>query len=197
MLINKGDIRTYCKLGWNVEGADPFIQEAQDTMEAMLPPTLFSAIESMVEAGYGQWSRQTTYAAGDKVMWDGIQYKCILISTANEPPNATYWTVQSLQTAWDYLKIYLVYLSYSKFLTEHGIVVTHMGIERYSAESATPASAAERAGMVNKYRDKANSAWGKFMKWIDDESYTIDTVSYPFTGTDIVEHKSSWGFFDA
>jgi len=39
------------------------------------------------------WSSLITYAAGDVVQHEQRSYTCILASTNNEPPNATYWTV--------------------------------------------------------------------------------------------------------
>ena len=39
------------------------------------------------------WSASVTYAVGDVVQNDERSYTCILASTNNEPPNATYWTI--------------------------------------------------------------------------------------------------------
>ena len=41
----------------------------------------------------GAWDSETTYAVNDVVTNDGSCYICILASTNNEPPNATYWAV--------------------------------------------------------------------------------------------------------
>jgi len=39
------------------------------------------------------WNATDTYAVGDIVQNDQRSYTCILASTNNEPPNATYWTI--------------------------------------------------------------------------------------------------------
>jgi len=39
------------------------------------------------------WNSTKTYAVGDVVQNDQRSYTCILASTNNEPPNATYWTI--------------------------------------------------------------------------------------------------------
>jgi len=43
----------------------------------------------------GIWNATTTFAVGEVCTLDGVAYECILGSTNNEPPNATYWTVFS------------------------------------------------------------------------------------------------------
>mgnify|MGYP002624405895 CR=1 FL=1 len=40
----------------------------------------------------GTWSSSTAYVVDDVVYNDGSAYVCILASTNNEPPNATYWS---------------------------------------------------------------------------------------------------------
>ena len=39
------------------------------------------------------WNASTTYSVGDVVQHEQRSYTCILESTDNEPPNATYWTI--------------------------------------------------------------------------------------------------------
>jgi len=39
------------------------------------------------------WNALTTYAVGNVVQHEERSYTCILASTNNEPPNATYWTI--------------------------------------------------------------------------------------------------------
>ena len=41
----------------------------------------------------GIWNATTTFEVGEICTLDGIAYECILESTNNQPPNATYWTV--------------------------------------------------------------------------------------------------------
>lgn len=43
----------------------------------------------------GIWNATTTFAVGEICTLDGVAYECILESTNNQPPNATYWTVFS------------------------------------------------------------------------------------------------------
>ena len=67
MLINNADIRTYCKLGYNVANADIYIEEAQDEFEAKISATLFSRFE-VVET-YIAWAGATAYVVGDYVTY--------------------------------------------------------------------------------------------------------------------------------
>jgi hypothetical protein len=46
----------------------------------------------------GDWSDAVTYAVDDWVEHNGAAYKCILASTNDEPPNATYWDLISDNT---------------------------------------------------------------------------------------------------
>lgn len=48
----------------------------------------------------GAWDSGTTYSANDVVTHNGSAYICILASTNNEPPNATYWTLISEGVDW-------------------------------------------------------------------------------------------------
>ena len=48
---------------------------------------LFSALAK------GTWDSGTAYTIGDIVDNDGSSYACIVNSTNNEPPNATYWAL--------------------------------------------------------------------------------------------------------
>lgn len=41
------------------------------------------------------WSGATTYAVGDVVLVNNIQYVCILANTNHTPPNATYWVAST------------------------------------------------------------------------------------------------------
>jgi hypothetical protein len=45
------------------------------------------------ELAKGAWSIATAYTPGDFVTHGGASYVCILNSTGNEPPNATYWAL--------------------------------------------------------------------------------------------------------
>ena len=43
----------------------------------------------------GIWNATTTFEVGEVCTLSGVAYECILESTNNQPPNATYWTVFS------------------------------------------------------------------------------------------------------
>lgn len=195
MLINNADIRTYCKIGFNVVAADIYIQDAQDDIEKKLPATLFARFE-VVET-YIAWAIATAYVVGNYVTYNGSLWKCLVNNTGSAPAsdNAN-WDEQDIYVGFLLIQKSLAYSAYSKMLVEHGIAISGDGIIKYSgAESQTAVTAAERAALVNKYRNKGDAAFGEFMKWIDDEAYTVDSVSYPFTGVDIVTHKHNFGIF--
>lgn len=50
--------------------------------------------EEYADTDSTDWSSATTYAVGDyaRLASTGVWYRCILASTNNTPPNATYWT---------------------------------------------------------------------------------------------------------
>lgn len=52
----------------------------------------FAGIISLYPGIRPEWDATTTWAVDDIVAWEGFFYVCILESTNNEPPNATYWT---------------------------------------------------------------------------------------------------------
>ena len=195
MLINNADIRTYCKLGYNVANADIYIEEAQDEFEAKISDTLFSRFE--VVNTYIAWAIATAYVVGNYVTYSGSLWKCLVNNTGSTPAagNAN-WGVQEIYVGFLIAQKHLALASYSKFLEEHGFEVQGDGVVKYNgAESQIAVTPQERADMVNRYRNRGDAHFTKFMKWIDDLNYEVDSVSYPFTDTDIVTHQDKFGIF--
>ena len=71
----------------------------------------------------GAWSSQTTYNADEIIVYGGVAYLCILESTNNEPPNATYWTAQGSTTQIGALC---------------ALLAAHTGAEYYTQEPHSP-----------------------------------------------------------
>ncbi len=195
MLISNADIRTYCKIGFNVSAADTYIQDAQDELERKLPATLFARFE-VVET-YSAWAIATAYVVGNYVTYAGSLWKCLVNNTGSAPASDnTNWDLQDIYVGFLLIQKSLAYSAYSKFLVEHGIEVQGSGLVKYSgADSQTAVSASERAALVNKYKNKGDAAFMEFLKWIDDASYEVDGVEYLFTSVDIIPHKNNFGIF--
>lgn len=195
MLISNSHIRTYCKLGYNVTSADIYIQDAQDEFEKKINAALFTRFETV--ATYIAWAVGTTYVANNYVTYGGSLWKCLVGNLASTPATGnSNWDEQDIYEGFLIVQQHLAYSAFSKMLVEHGIEVQGSGLVKYSgADSQTAVSATERAALVNKYKNKGDSIYMKFSKWIFDLDYTIDGVEYPFTSVDIITHKNKFGIF--
>jgi len=81
-----------------IEGNDYIVVRAVGVMQKYFAHYIDKIDEGRVYTDCyvsGIWNSTTAFVVGDIVTLDGIAYQCILNSTNNEPPNATYWTVFS------------------------------------------------------------------------------------------------------
>ena len=79
------------------------------------------------------WSSTTTYAVGDVVQNDERSYTCILASTNNEPPNATYWTILGAEE-----------MSYAMLNDERVFAILFVNVTHGGGECWQPADSGQR-----------------------------------------------------
>lgn len=195
MIISASNIRQYAKLRFNVTDIDIYIEEAQEYLKKKMNSDLYDRM--LVVSTYSAWSNATAYTAGNYVTYSGSLWKCLVGNTNSAPTSVnTNWDEQDIYEGFLILQKSLSYIALSKMLIEHGIEIQADGLVKYSgAESQTAVSSDERAALVNKYQNKGDSVFTEFLTWIDDVSYLVDTVSYPFTSSDIRKNKTDFGIF--
>ena len=52
----------------------------------------YNGTSSLYPGAIDEWDAVTVWVVNKIIAWEGYFYICILESTNNEPPNATYWT---------------------------------------------------------------------------------------------------------
>lgn len=76
--------------------------------------------EEMEDTASTDWSALTTYAVGDyaRLASTGVWYRCILATTNNTPPNATYWTAVDRAPRLVFTDVADAYLEYTSAVTD-------------------------------------------------------------------------------
>ena len=121
----------------------------------------------------GAWSSSTAYVVDDVVESGGNTYVCILASTNNEPPNATYWELMA-QKGTD-----------TSVATTQGDIIYHNGTSLARLPAGTSGEALITGG------SGANPSWGtsggviqvKTARQSATESWTADNVMVGPTAT--------------
>lgn len=93
----------------------------------------------------------------------------------------------------NYVKDFLVYAAFSRFLAYHGSIVAQNGIREYVDNTSQPISDIARAQLIKEAEKDMKIALSVMMKAASDASYTWDGVTYNFNENCNVEKISSFG----
>jgi hypothetical protein len=183
MLINKTDIKYYTQFTLNIEDRiiNPSILDAE---EYDLRPTVGDAMTdkflSDFPNGILDWNISTVYGVGEFVIYNSVAYKSLNGNTGEQPNLFPFdWEVNQLATFYyNFVKPYLVFYSYSRFLLWIGSNLTQYGLREINEETSIPVSDQRRAELIRDIQQKG-SIWNSRLKnKLCKENYIFDTISY-------------------
>lgn len=184
MLINKQDIKNYVQFTLNIENRiiDPNILDSQ---EYDLRPMLGDAMYLQLETDFSNiilanWDIADTYQVNDFVIYNNIVYKALVITTGNQPDiNPADWEENELGTFYiKYLKPYLVFKSFSRFLLWIGRNITQYGLREMNEETSVPVSDEGRSALIKDIKGKASIWENRISNYLCDVHWTFDTIKY-------------------
>lgn len=181
--LNKEDFGKYVQLTVNLESRliDPHISDAYlFDVVPVLSDTMMDAIKAVLDINPIQWSKNTTYAVGDKVFYDGVYYSCAVVNTDSLPTSSnTNWEQIDLMTFWlEYVKPYFVLSAYSRFLLWHGANITQFGTRQINEDTSTEISDKRRGELMADIRNKINTYLSRLNKKFSSVNGVFDGVTY-------------------
>lgn len=183
MLINKTDIKYYTQFTLNIENRmiDPSIFDAQ---EYDLRPTVGDAMTDKFlldfPNGILNWDIATSYTPNDFVIYNSIAYNSLTINIGQQPDLfPADWAINELGTFYyNFIKPYLVFNSYSRFLLWIGSNLTQYGLREINEETSISVSDQRRAELIRDIQQKS-SIWNSRLKnKLCKVNYIFDTISY-------------------
>lgn len=187
MLIEKTQFKDYVdfsdnisdkKLAGSIRDAHVF------DFEPLVPAAFYSALKELIESNIPQWSRTSSYVIGDKAYSTINQkkYVAIAINADLEPSaNSAKWTEIRLATLFDdYVKPYLIYSAFSRYLLWAGRHVAQGGIRVMNDDTSVEISDKSRGELIADIDNKKSFSLSRLMKTLSDNSYTYDGVLYAF-----------------
>lgn len=162
----------------------------EDDLRPRLKSTLFDRIVDVYDIS--TWSNVATYADGDEVKLNDRGYQANQATSAGQSPltHPAKWDEIEIWDVWrDYIKPYLVYRTFARYLTWAGVSISMAGAVSHKDPVYDQLSDERRARLVNSADASADTAWVKFTKYMSDNSWTIDTVDYRPDSDTIQETK--------
>lgn len=93
----------------------------------------------------------------------------------------------------DYVKEFLVYAAYNRFLAYHGSIIAQNGIREYVDATSQPITDVMRAQLIKEAEKDMNIAKTVMLKQANDVDYTWDSVVYNFNADCEITNKTSFG----
>lgn len=152
----------------------------------------WNALAAQLTVTAAAYNGATAYTAGDAVLQGGVTYVCILATTGNAPPNATYWyacagTVYEIPSPWSDTQVAdLRYVQSGDTLTLCHPSVQPYRLRRYSATkwalsavTTAPSQAAPTAILLSGGAAGANSTY--VVTAVNSDTYEESLASAPTT----------------
>ena len=150
----------------------------KDDLQPKIESSLYERITEVYNLTYNP---ATIYTAGQEIAYLDRGYVCVSTTTAGQNPvtNPEKWTEIEIYSVWrDYIKEYLIHRTFAKWLTWGGVKVTNAGVVTHQDTTYSQLSD-ERRGRLSSIADKnADLAFTKFLKYMSDRKYIIDTIDY-------------------
>lgn len=190
MLISKNDIKEFTQFSINIE--DRVINHnILDAQEYDLKPVVGDLMyfDLKVYEGMLEWSLATTYQINMYVVFKNKVYKSLNINTNAQPNlNPLNWIELQLGNFfYNFLRPYLVFISYKKFMIWIGANVTQYGLREINEDTSIPISDGRRAELISDIKTKSNIWLSRLkneiclMKWIfDNKDYSPVNDNYVF-----------------
>lgn len=189
MLISKVDIKDFTQFTLNIEDRI-FNHNILDAQEFDLKPAIgnlmFDALILAAPNGYVAWNSLTPYIIGEYSVYANIVYKALNPNTGSQPDISPLdWEVNQLGTFfYQYLRPFLVFMSYRKFLLWAGTNLTQYGLVKIDEDTSEEISDQRRAELIADVKQKANVWLSRLRGRLCEVNWTFDTVSYAQTDGD-------------
>lgn len=181
--LNKEDFGKYVQLTVNLESRliDPIINKTYlFDVVPVVSDAMMDAIKAVLDINPIQWSKNTTYVAGDKVFSDSIYYICVTGNTDSLPTSSnTNWAEIQLMTFWlNYVKPYFILSAYGRFLFWHGANITQFGIRQNNEDSSVEITPERKAELLAETRNEVNIFLSRLNKKFSSVNGVFDGVTY-------------------
>jgi hypothetical protein len=147
-----------------------------------LQPKIMSSLYERITEVYNlTYSASTIYTAGQEIAYLDRGYVCLSTTTAGQNPvtHPAKWSEIEIYSVWrDYIKEYLIHRTFAKWLTWGGVKITNAGVVTHSDASYNQVSDERRARLSSIADKNADLAFTKFLKYMDDVNYIIDSIDY-------------------
>lgn len=189
MLINKIDIQQFTQFTQNIEDRI-FNHNILDGQEFDLKPVIgnkmFDALILAAPNGYSNWNALTAYAVNDLIVDGSSVYIAINPNTGNQPSlNPADWSVNELGTFFlNFLKPFLVFVSYGNFLLWAGTNLTQYGIVQIDEDTSEQITDQRRAELIANVKKKSNIWLSRLKRQMCEVNETFDSVNYSQTDGD-------------
>lgn len=183
MLISKVDVKDFTQFTLNIEDRI-FNSNITDAQEYDLRPTIgdlmMNQLLLIAPNGFINWNALTIYAIGDYVLYGTTVYKSLTANVGLQPDtNITDWQVNELGTFfYNYLRVFLVFTSYGRFLLWIGTNLTQYGLREINEETSVGVSDQRRAELIADIKQKSNIWLTRLRGIICDKNFTFDGVNY-------------------
>jgi len=127
------------------------------------------------------YSAATVYTAGQEIAYLDRGYVCVSTTTAGQNPvtHPAKWSEIEIYSVWrDYIKEYLIHRTFAKWLTWGGVKISNAGVVTHQDSTYTQVSDERRARLSSIADKNADLAFTKFLKYMDDVNYIIDSIDY-------------------
>lgn len=181
-LISASDFIGVVKFTQNIdtnELAGLINKVVENDLRPRLKPTLFTRLTEIYNLS--TWASGTAYVSGNEVKLNNRGYKANQSTSAGQSPltHPAKWDEIEIWSVWrDYLKPYLVWRTFARYLTWAGVSISMAGAVSHRDPVYDQLSDERRARLVNSADADADVLFAKFTKYMDDNNYIIDDVDY-------------------
>ena len=150
----------------------------KDDLQPKIESSLYERITEVYNLTYNS---ATIYTADQEIAYLDRGYVCVSTTTAGQNPvtHPSKWTEIEIYSVWrDYIKEYLIHRTFAKWLTWGGVKVTNAGLVSHQDASYTQVSDERRARLSSIADKNADLAFTKFLKYMHDNRYIVDSIDY-------------------
>jgi hypothetical protein len=197
MLINSTDLKEWFPFSDNISErmVKTHIRDAQDIdLPPLFSDLLIANIKAEISPAVAAWNRNTTYAVGNIVEWQGEYFKATAINTNDQPDvSVNDWAECDLLNFWnDYIKPLMCALTMKRYTLWAGANYTQFGIRQNNDETSTEITTARRAELLQDIERKVNYYQMNAIKYLASVNNELDGVVYDLDNNDVVNPRPTF-----
>jgi hypothetical protein len=183
MLITKQNIKDLSQFTLNIEDRiiNPHIEDAQEyDLRPTIGDQMIDKLLADFDGGLVAWDISTNYLTGQFVVYNKTVYKALNNNVGLAPDtNPLDWSLNELGTFQNkYLRPYLVFSTYRRFLLWAGRNVTQYGLRDMREDTSDPVSDESRAALISDMKIKGQIWENRFKNYLCEVNWTFDGVNY-------------------